>query len=337
MKKKILTWNSALISRSRYLFSLPPKYRTNLSFEYGKRVRYSDVNGKDKLKKAFEDNKQSLSNNAHILRINEKNWIIGDITSEKITEYMIKDVGTRLHIWEKVNRLWEKPRVCLRDVATGEEIRSIKPKKPVDSVIWSKNEEELLIWDNHSVELFDMIEGNKILSSEDFEKNQKTSKNTKKVYNGWNEKRGKSKYSFDFYRIMGGVVSGVIWSNDGKRILAWNNKGSAVFFDREKKKSRTFIHYFRINGACWFTDEKEVLTWSKDGTAKVWSIKTGKEISKFMSKIECEGMNISNARGLTKNQYITLLSKGAFMPLNEIKDLNLSLQTHLGIFSIGTH
>jgi len=89
-------------------------------------------------------------------------------------------------------------------------------------------------------------------------------------------------------------------------------------------------HYW-INGACWLKDGEEILTWGKDGTAKIWDAKTGRATKTFMSKINCDGMNISNVKGLNKEKYISLLYKGAIMSVSEIKDLKLSLQTHLNI------
>lgn len=213
--------------------------------------------------------------------------------------------------------------VKLWDTATGKIIHSIEYKEFVEGVLWSNDEKEILTWDEDSISLFDIIEGKKIESL---------------IYGGYK----REEYEWEEYEgeecelERGWISSGVIWSKDGKRIFAWRDE-SAVFWDISKRRKsrklefRTFYHYYEINGACWFKDGEEILTWSKDGTAKIWDAKTGRAIKTFVSKINCEGMNISNAIGLDKDKYISLLYKGAVMSVSEIKDLKLSLQTHLNI------
>jgi WD40 repeat protein len=200
----------------------------------------------------------------------------------------------------------------------GKIIQSIEGwgKWCIDHIIWSNDEKEILIMDGASITLFDISKGAKGKETE-FSINQ--------LYD-----------EVDFEEEVRPSPSGVIWSEDGKKKFAWFGK-SGSFWDisgkrrvREKEFRNMHRHYW-INGACWLKDGEEILTWGKDGTAKIWDAKTGRATKTFMSKINCDGMNISNVKGLNKEKYISLLYKGAIMSVSEIKDLKLSLQTHLNI------
>jgi WD40 repeat protein len=334
-EKKVLILGSYPEKSSRYLFSLYSNYKNLLMylkmFDSPPKYREQWVRGKidTVLTIAFKDNNQSLSDSAIIIKIKPKGWVIMDGS----LRYAITDMGTRLDVYQitdmrelidpylfriigyreemseyrdayirsqrRVPVQWRSSILSLWNLTTERKIRSIEHENPVDGVIWSKDEERILTWDNSAMKV-------------------------------WKTARGKEIVSFEYYGSIGSELSGITLSKDRKRILAWGGK-LALLWDIEKDESQAYQHYSRINGVYWFRGEEKILTWSKDGTARLWNIETGNEIRDFKSRIDCEGMNISKAKGLNEAQYITLLNKGAYMPIGEFRNLNSNLLTQTRI------
>ena len=329
-ERKILTWDLDGLVRLWDLttedFEKPPK-----TPEYNPQV-YRGWNGKrGKSKYSTGEELQPIDNEdiegavwskdeRKILTWNPSSIRLWDIVSPS-NNSKLEEKGRQieLQIQKEAKFLAPKP-IVRQPLVIGKIIQSIEGKGNwfIDHIIWSNDEKEILIMDmdGPSIMLFDISKG---------AKGKKTEFSINQLYD-----------EEDFEEGVRPSPSGVIWSEDGKKIFAWLGK-SGIFLDisekrraREKEFRSMHRHYW-INGACWLKDGEEILTWGNDGTAKIWDAKTGRATKTFMSKINCDGMSISNAKGLNKEKYISLLYKGAIMSISEIKDLKLSLQTHLNI------
>jgi len=140
------------------------------------------------------------------------------------------------------------------------------------------------------------------------------------------------KESYKLYKKVQNHITNISWSNNEEKILGWNNNHAFVW-NIDKWSQKHFPHFIKLNGSCWIKDNEEILTWGKDGTAVIWDIQTLQSVNKYLSKITCEGMYIANVKGLSKKQYISFLNKGAIMPMDEIRNNKLKLQTRLELFS----
>ncbi|ODS38177.1 MAG: hypothetical protein A7316_00320 [Candidatus Altiarchaeales archaeon WOR_SM1_86-2] len=111
----------------------------------------------------------------------------------------------------------------------------------------------------------------------------------------------------------GDLVWSVSVTLDGKYIVSGSMDKTVKIWDFEKgEEIRTLVgHKDALRSVFVTPDIKYIVSGSEDRTIKIWNFESGECIRTIEQKLECSGMNIKNAQGLSKEEIKFLKESGA--------------------------
>ena len=158
------------------------------------------------------------------------------------------------------------------DFEKGEEIRTLKGHNNVSECIFVTSDKKHIVsgsWDR-TIKIWDFEKGEEI--------------RTLKGHNGY--------------------VSSVFVTADKKHIVSGSWDKTIKIWDFEKgEEIRTLKgHNGYVLSVFVTADKKHIVSGSWDKTIKIWDFEKGEEIRTLEQKMECKGMNIKHAKGLSEEQ-----------------------------------
>jgi hypothetical protein len=149
--------------------------------------------------------------------------------------------GERLFTWTQYGtlRLW--------DVASGEELATMRQGLPIERVTFFDQDRKALVADIAGASVWNLADGEELVRVDHLR------------------------------RLEGSVLSA-----DESRILSWSEDGTARVWDAASGEElhRTY-HSGRVNGAMLLRDGTQVLSWSEDGSARITDVASGSEVMVF--------------------------------------------------------
>ncbi len=217
--------------------------------------------------------------------------------------------------WDGTIKIW--------DFEKGECIRTLKghnnfvssvfvtaDKKHIVSGSWDGT---IKIWDFEKGECIRTLKGHNNFVSSVFvtaDKKHIVSGSDDRTIKIWDFEKGECIRTLKGHN---GYVSSVFVTADKKHIVSGSDDRTIKIWDFEKGECiRTLKGH---NGYVWSVfvtaDKKHIVSGSDDGTIKIWDFEKGEEIRTLEQKMECKGMNIKHAKGLSKEQIKFLKERGA--------------------------
>jgi len=108
-----------------------------------------------------------------------------------------------------------------------------------------------------------------------------------------------------------GTIMSVFVTPDGKYIVSGSFDKTIKIWDFEKGEEIRTLRGDSISSVFVTPDGKYIVSGSYDKTIKIWDFETGECIRTIEQKLECKGMNIKDAKGLTEKQIKFLKERGA--------------------------
>jgi WD40 repeat protein len=108
-------------------------------------------------------------------------------------------------------------------------------------------------------------------------------------------------------------VFSVAFSRDGQTLASASHDQTVRIWDIETGKCQHICkgHKHLVSSVAFHRNGKIVASGSQDQTVRLWDVKTGKCLQVLQAARLYEGINITNAKGLTPAQKVTLKILGA--------------------------